>query len=34
MINLENPKKFRGLVHQARQVAENVFRPVSRKYDR
>lgn len=34
MINLENPKKFRALVNQARQVAENVFRPISRKYDR
>lgn len=34
MLNLETPKKFRALVHQARQVAENVFRPVSRKYDR
>lgn len=33
MINLEVPKKFRPLVNQARQVAENVFRPVSRKYD-
>ncbi|MDK2777492.1 MAG: acyl-CoA dehydrogenase family protein [Pseudomonadota bacterium] len=33
-MNLETPKKFRALVHQARQVAENVFRPVSRKYDR
>jgi len=34
MINLENPKKFRALVNQAHQVAVNVFRPVSRKYDR
>ena len=33
MINLEVPKKFKPLVNQARQVAENVFRPVSRKYD-
>lgn len=34
MLNLEIPKKFRPLVHQARQVAENVFRPISRKYDK
>ena len=34
MMNLEIPKKFRPLVNQARQVAENVFRPISRKYDR
>ncbi|HZP13904.1 MAG TPA: acyl-CoA dehydrogenase family protein [Nevskiaceae bacterium] len=34
MINLEVPKKFRGLVDQAQQVARNVFRPISRKYDR
>jgi len=33
-INLEIPRKFRPLVGQTRQVAENVFRPVSRKYDR
>ncbi|WP_430463025.1 acyl-CoA dehydrogenase family protein [Thalassolituus sp. LLYu03] len=33
-MNLETPKKFRALVNQARQVAENVFRPISRKYDR
>ncbi len=33
-INLEVPKKFRPLVQQANQVAVNVFRPVSRKYDR
>ncbi|MEK9765260.1 MAG: acyl-CoA dehydrogenase family protein, partial [Thalassolituus sp.] len=32
-INLENPKKFRALVNQAHQVAANVFRPISRKYD-
>ena len=32
-INLEVPKKFGGLVSQAHQVAENVFRPNSRKYD-
>lgn len=34
MLNLETPKKFRPLVKQARLVAENVFRPISRKYDR
>ncbi len=33
-MNLENPKKFRALVNQAYQVAHNVFRPISRKYDR
>jgi acyl-CoA dehydrogenase len=33
MINLEVPKKFTGLVSQAHQVAEEVFRPISRKYD-
>jgi acyl-CoA dehydrogenase len=33
MINLEIPKKFRGLTEQAHQVAAQVFRPVSRKYD-
>jgi acyl-CoA dehydrogenase len=32
-INLEVPKKFGGLVTQAHQVAENVFRANSRKYD-
>lgn len=34
MLNLEVPKKFRPLVNQAHQVAANVFRPISRKYDR
>lgn len=34
MLNLETPKKFRPLVNQARQVAQSVFRPISRKYDR
>lgn len=34
MIYLEVPKKLRSLVHQARQTADNVFRPISRKYDR
>jgi len=33
-INLEVPKKFLPLVGQAHQVAEEIFRPVSRKYDR
>lgn len=34
MINLETPKKFAPLVGQARQVAREVLRPNSRKYDR
>lgn len=34
MINLEVPKKFGFVVGQARQVAEEVFRPISRTYDR
>ncbi|NLT04853.1 MAG: acyl-CoA dehydrogenase [Solirubrobacterales bacterium] len=33
MIDLEIPKKFRPLVAQANQVATEVFRPISRKYD-
>lgn len=33
MINLENPKKFTALVNQAHQVAAEIFRPNSRKYD-
>jgi acyl-CoA dehydrogenase len=33
MINLEVPKKYRPLVSQANQVATEVFRPISRKYD-
>ncbi|HEY3830305.1 MAG TPA: acyl-CoA dehydrogenase family protein [Solirubrobacteraceae bacterium] len=33
MINLETPKKFAPLVSQAHQVAAEVFRPISRKYD-
>ncbi len=33
MINLEIPRKFRPLVSQANQVATEVFRPISRKYD-
>lgn len=34
MINLETPKKFRMLVDQAHQVAAEIFRSNSRKYDR
>jgi acyl-CoA dehydrogenase len=33
MINLETPRKFTALVAQAHQVAEEVLRPISRKYD-
>ncbi len=33
MINLETPKKHRPLVGQAHQVAMNLLRPNSRKYD-
>ncbi|MHB1539604.1 MAG: acyl-CoA dehydrogenase family protein [Solirubrobacteraceae bacterium] len=33
MINLETPRKLRPLVDQAHEVASNVFRPISRKYD-
>jgi acyl-CoA dehydrogenase len=33
VINLEIPKKLAGIVAQAHMVAENVFRPISRKYD-
>ncbi len=33
MINLETPKKFRPLIGQANQVAREVLRPISRKYD-
>ncbi|TCP51889.1 acyl-CoA dehydrogenase [Tamaricihabitans halophyticus] len=33
MINLEVPKKFGALVNQARQAANEIFRPISRKYD-
>jgi acyl-CoA dehydrogenase len=33
-INLEVPKKFRMLVNQAHQVSTEIFRPISRKYDR
>ena len=34
MINLETPRKFAPLVAQAHQVATEVFRPISRRYDR
>jgi len=33
MINLETPKKHRPLIEQAHQVAMNMLRPISRKYD-
>lgn len=33
-ISLEDPRKFRTLVGQAHQVAMNMLRPISRKYDR
>jgi len=33
MINLDDPQKFRPLVGQAHQVAMNMLRPISRKYD-
>jgi acyl-CoA dehydrogenase len=33
MINLDTPKKFRPLIGQAHQVAMNLLRPNSRKYD-
>jgi acyl-CoA dehydrogenase len=33
MINLEIPKKFQALVGQANQVANEILRPNSRKYD-
>ncbi|QIX26743.1 acyl-CoA dehydrogenase [Nocardioides sp. JQ2195] len=33
MINLETPKKHRALIEQAHQVAMNMLRPISRKYD-
>jgi acyl-CoA dehydrogenase len=33
MINLEVPRKFRGFVNQAHQVAAEMLRPNSRKYD-
>ena len=33
MINLETPKKHKPLIGQAHQVAMNLLRPNSRKYD-
>jgi len=33
-MNLEIPVKFVPIIHQAQQVAREVFRPISRKYDR
>lgn len=33
-MNLQNPKKFKMMVDQAHEVALNVFRPISRKYDK
>ncbi|HET6876439.1 MAG TPA: acyl-CoA dehydrogenase family protein [Jatrophihabitans sp.] len=33
-INLEVPKKFGLLINQAHQVSTEIFRPISRKYDR
>ena len=33
MINLDDPRKFRPLASQAHQVAMNMLRPISRKYD-
>jgi acyl-CoA dehydrogenase len=33
MLNLEVPKKFRGFVNQAHQVAAEMLRPNSRRYD-
>ena len=33
-MNLQNPKKFKLLIDQANQVAINVLRPISRKYDK
>ncbi|MDK8463906.1 acyl-CoA dehydrogenase family protein [Marinobacter sp. SS13-12] len=32
-MNLEIPRKFAPLINQAQQVAREVFRPISRKYD-
>jgi acyl-CoA dehydrogenase len=33
-INLETPNKFDMLINQAHQVSTEIFRPISRKYDR
>ena len=34
MINLEIPEAIRKAEEQARMLAEHVFRPISRKYDK
>jgi acyl-CoA dehydrogenase len=34
MINLEVPRKFGGLIAQSQEIAREVFRPNSRRYDR
>jgi len=34
MINLETPKRLKPITHQAHQIAAEMFRPISRKYDR
>jgi acyl-CoA dehydrogenase len=34
MIHLETPRKFGALIAQAGQVADEVFRPIARRYDR
>src|SRR5262245_28075727 len=33
MIDLSTPRRFKGLIAQAHEVAETVLRPISRKYD-
>ncbi|MFK6922718.1 acyl-CoA dehydrogenase family protein [Acinetobacter baumannii] len=33
-MNLQNPKKFKMMIDQAHDVAINVLRPISRKYDK
>lgn len=33
-MNLQNPKKFKMMMDQAHEVALNVLRPISRKYDK
>ena len=34
MINLEIPRKLEVVARMARDIAEGMFRPISRKYDR
>src|SRR5690606_15699352 len=34
MMNLQNPKKVKLLIDKAHEVALNVLRPISRKYDK